>query len=370
MRWRLPRELQNTTMNDFTYAALPQRVVFGAGTLTRVSQELDRLGLTRVLVLTTGAGADAGRRLVQMLGSRAAGSYFGAVMHTPVAVTEEALALVRARAIDGLVALGGGSTIGLSKAIAVRTDLPQIVIPTTYAGSEATPILGETENGRKTTRRDPRILPEVIVYDVDLTLTLPRTMTVTSGLNAIAHAVEARYARDRNPVVSALAVEGLQAMVNALPAVVQDLTNAEARSTALLGAWMCGTCLGSVGMALHHKICHVLGGSFALPHAQTHAVVLPHATAYNERAAAAELRHLAAMLGADRASDGLWSFARSLGAPMTLSELGMKREDLGRATSIMMETPYWNPQPVVADELRQLLENAFLGRSPATGFSG
>ena len=186
-------------------------------------------------------------------------------MHTPVDATEKALAVVRERAADALVAVGGGSTTGLGKAIALRTDLPQIVLPTTYAGSEMTPILGETSGGAKTTQRSPKVLPEVVIYDVDLTLGLPPAVSATSGMNAIAHAVEALYAKDRNPVISMMAEEGISALARSLPRISADPHDREARSGALYGAWLCGTCLGAVGMALHHKLCHVLGGMFDLP---------------------------------------------------------------------------------------------------------
>jgi len=263
-----------------------------------------------------------------------------------------------------VVSLGGGSTTGLGKAIALRTDLPQIVVPTSYAGSEATPILGETENGIKATKRDNKILPEVIVYDVDLTLTLPASMTVTSGMNAIAHAVEALYTQDRNPIISMLAQQGIEALVRALPAIHADSNDREGRSDALFGAWACGTCLGAVGMALHHKLCHVLGGSFDLPHAETHTVILPHATAHNERAVADLLAPVAKALGADSAGGGLWDFAKGLDAPMTLAEIGMEEADLDRAADLACANPYWNPQPMVRDEIRQLLDDAFWGRRP------
>src|SRR5687767_1021815 len=219
-------------------------------------------------------------------GTLCVGTFGSAAMHTPVEVSEAALAEARRLGADAVVSLGGGSTIGLGKAIALRADLPQVAVPTTYAGSEATPILGETQGGRKTTQRNPKLLPVVIVYDVELTLTLPAALSVASGLNAIAHAIEARYARERNPMTSLLALTGIRALVTALPGIVADPNDREARSDALYGAWACGTCLAHASMALHHKICHVLGGTFGLPHAETHAIVLAHAVAYNEGAAA------------------------------------------------------------------------------------
>ena len=266
-------------MQPFVHDGLPCRVIFGAGTLGRTADEIDRLGAKRALVLSTPEQVRAAQDLVAMLGRRAAGTFTGAVMHTPVHVTAAALEAVRSAGADCTVALGGGSTIGLGKAIALRTDLPQIAVPTTYAGSEMTPIIGETEHGKKTTQRTLKVLPEVVIYDVDLTLSLPAKLSATSGMNSIAHAVEALYAENRNPITSMMAEECIRAFGRALPKVMDKPKDREARSDALYGAWLGGACLGAVGMALHHKLCHVLGGSFGLPHAETHTVVLPHALA-------------------------------------------------------------------------------------------
>lgn len=355
-------------MYPFVYQALSQRVVFGSGTIAQVGDELARMELSRALVLTTPQQEETGREMVAALGSRAAGLFAGAVMHTPVEVTERALKEVEAVGADCVVSIGGGSTTGLGKAIALRTDLPQIVIPTSYAGSEATPVLGETKDGAKTTQRSMKILPEVIVYDVELTMSLPAGMTVTSGINAIAHSVEGLYTQERNPIISIVAREGIAALARALPVIHERPDDKEARSDALYGAWACGTVLGAVGMALHHKICHVLGGSFDMPHAETHTVILPHATAYNERAVARELAPVAEIFEAESAASGLWAFAKRLDAPMTLAELGMKESDLDRAVEIMMNNPYWNPQPLDARDLRGLLDDAFFGRAPGTSF--
>jgi maleylacetate reductase len=285
-------------------------------------------------------------------------------MHTPVAVTEKALGVAMELGADVVISLGGGSTTGLGKAIALRTGLPQIAIPTSYAGSEATPILGETRDGRKITQRAPAILPDVVIYDVDLTLTLPPGLTVTSGLNAIAHAIEALYAENRNPLISQLAISGIEALVRALPAIVSDPADATARSDALYGAWACGTCLGSVGMALHHKVCHVLGGSFDLPHAETHSVILPHAVAYNEASAHAQLQPVANLLGAQSAATGLWDLARALGAPIALKDIGMPEAGLDKAAAEVTANPYWNPRPVAPAPIRAMLADAFNGTRP------
>jgi len=353
-------------MEPFVYQAQSQRVVFGSGTIAAVCEEVNRLGCSRVLVLSTPQQEESAATVARGLGKLRVGTFAKAAMHTPNEVTERALRLVAQLKADSIVSLGGGSTTGLGKAIALRTELPQIVVPTTYAGSEATPILGETQDGRKTTMRSASVLPEVIVYDVELTMSLPIALSVTSGLNAIAHAVEARYARERNPVISLLALEGTRALASALPLIVANPRDRDARSDALYGAWACGTCLGAVGMALHHKICHVLGGTFNLPHAETHAVVLPHAVAYNEPATAALLRPLADVLGATNTALGLFDLATRLGAPKTLAEIGMPHDGIAAAADEIAASPYWNPRPVEREGVLHLLEDAFAGRRPAS----
>ena len=347
----------------FIFPGLTTRVVFGHGTLARVPDEVARLGHSRALVLSTPHQKAEAEALAARLGDKAAGIFAGAAMHTPVEVTEEAVAAFRAAGADCVVSLGGGSTTGLGKAIAVRTGADQVVIPTTYAGSEMTDILGETASGEKTTRRDPAIRPEVVVYDVDLTLTLPAGLTVTSALNAIAHAMEALYAPDRNPVIEAMIRDALPTFRDALPVLVQNPQDREARAGALYAAWCCSTALGYVSMALHHKLAHVLGGSFGLPHAETHAVLLPHTTAYNEPAVGDLLKPIAQTFGGT-AGAGLWHFAKSVGAPLRLADLGLTEPDLDRAAEIATKNPYANPRPVSRDGIRQLLQQAYDGHCP------
>ena len=351
-------------MRPFVYNALPARVVFGQGTIEKLSDEVSRLGCRRALILSTPRQQSEAEQLAGHLGHLAAGVFAGAVMHTPVDVTEQALGRLRELGADCTIALGGGSTIGLGKAIALRTDLPQIVIPTTYAGSEATPILGETEGGRKTTQRSLKVLPEVIIYDVDLTLTLPPALTATSGMNAMAHAVEALYAENANPVVSLLAAQAIAVLAKALPRIIRDPRDHHARSDALYGAWACGTCLGAVGMALHHKLCHTLGGSFGLPHAETHTVVLPHAAAFNAPAAPEAMARVAHALGATDAAQGLFELAGKFGAPRSLREIGMPEGGLDQAADLAVASPYWNPRTIERASIRALLQDAYDGRPP------
>lgn len=348
----------------FSFNINPGRIVFGPGTLATLAEEIERLGAKRGLILSTPVQREAAQRLAERLGPLAAGVFCEAAMHTPVSVTLKGLAAFEAMRADCLVALGGGSTIGLGKAIAWRNDAPQIAIATTYSGSEVTPILGQTENGIKTTIRDSKILPEVVIYDPELTDKLPVEMSVTSGLNAMAHAVEGVYARDRNPVSSLMAVEGVRALRDSLRIAVAQPNDLAARSTALYGSWLCGSVLGTVGMALHHKLCHTLGGSFNLPHAETHAILLPHTAAYNAQAAAAELQPLADLFGGTIGS-GLHDFAKSLGAPLALKDLGLLESQLDVAADLAVLNPYWNPRPVERAAIRWLLQRAWEGAGPA-----
>ena len=282
----------------FVYEALPARVVFGTGSLERLPDELDRLGCRRALVLATPSQQAQADDVAARIGARAAGVYANAVMHVPIEAAQAARTEARRLDADATIALGGGSTTGLAKAIALELGLPIVAIPTTFAGSEMTPIWGLTEGGAKRTGRDPKVLPRVVIYDPALTLTLPAKIAGPSGMNAIAHCVEALYAENANPIVSLMAEEGIRALADSLPKVVARADDLEARTNALYGAWLAGACLGSVGMALHHKLCHTLGGSFNLPHAETHAVVLPHAAAYNLHAANEAMRRVARALGA------------------------------------------------------------------------
>lgn len=352
---------------DFALRLAPMRLRFGAPAAEAVASELAALSLNRAVVLGSPGHADEAEAFATAIGPRVVATLALARMHTPVDVTLTALAQVQALQADALIAFGGGSVTGLGKALALRTDLPQIAVPTTYAGSEVTAILGQTEAGRKTTLTDPRVQPEVIVYDPRLITSLPADITVTSALNALAHAAEALYAAERNPLTTTLALQGIAALVEALPRILADLTDLSARSASQYGAFLCGLVLGQVGMSLHHKLCHTLGGSFDLPHAETHAVILPHAVAYNEAAVPDLLAPLARALGSPSAGQGLYEFARRLGAPQSLQALGLKESDLDRAADLATQNAYWNPRPVEKPAIRALLQAAWAGEVPQTG---
>lgn len=291
---------------SFTFEPARTRVVFGRGTAASVRAEAERLGATRVLLVAR----HGGDKVAAELGSLLAARFTGATMHTPVEVTERALALLHEHGADCVVSVGGGSSTGLSKALSVRAGVPQIIIPTTYAGSEVTPVLGETESGLKKTRRDAAVQPDTVIYDVDLTLDLPLDVTVTSALNALAHAVTARG--NENPLIDAIATKAIGGVLHALGG---NPSTVDARTELLHSAWLAGTCLASVPMGLHHKLAHVLGGSFGLPHAATHTALLSHT-------APADL--------AKRIHDTATRF----GAATSLRELGMVESDLYRAAEI------------------------------------
>ncbi|MEV7085142.1 maleylacetate reductase and hydroxyquinol 1,2-dioxygenase domain-containing protein [Streptomyces sp. NPDC093085] len=351
-------------MREFTHTSHPARVVFAPGALGRLPGETARLGCSRPLVVTTPRRTELADRVRELLGASVTAQFTEAAEHTPVEVTGVALAALRAHEADCLIAVGGGSAIGLGKALAVRTGLPQIAVPTTYAGSEATPVLGETERGVKTTRSAPGILPGTVLYDVELTLGLPVATSVTSGVNALAHAVEALYAPNPDPVTEQLALRAVALLGRALPAIAADPADLTARSEALEAAWLAGRALAGGGMGLHHRLCHVLGGSFGLPHAATHTVVLPHVMAYNAPAAPEAMRRIAGALGAADAPTAVYDLVASVGGPRALRDLGLPEDGLGRAAALAGAAPYPNPREVTAEGVTGVLGEAWAGRRP------
>ena len=351
-------------MRAFVYTGQPARVVFRIGALDDLGAEIERLGARRALVLCTPEQRASAEDVQRRLGARAVGVYDKAVMHVPIEAAQAAREVAKFLNADCCVAIGGGSTTGLGKAIALTSALPILAIPTTFAGSEMTPIQGFTEGGMKKTVRDPRMLPRTVIYDPNLLLSLPANIAGPSGMNAIAHAVEALYAQESNPITSLMAEESIRALAHSLPLVVREPKSIEARAEALYGAWLAGSCLAAVGMALHHKLCHTLGGSFDLPHAQTHTIVLPHATHYNRDAAPEAMLRIAHALGAPDAAGGLYDLARQLGAPLALKDIGMPETGLDRAADLAVTDPYWNPRPIERAGIRQLLQNAWEGIRP------
>ncbi|MEI2415224.1 maleylacetate reductase [Orrella sp. JC864] len=354
-------------MRDFVYTGRSARVVFGNGALRTLAQELERLGVRRALLVCTARQRGAALALARELGPLAAGVYDQAQMHVPAEVADDAARAARQAGADCAVALGGGSPIGLAKAMALRHPLTVAAVPTTYSGSEMTAIYGITGPDGKQTGSDERVVPRLVIYDPALTLALPVPVAVASGLNAIAHAAEGLYARDGNPVMDIMAQSAIRALAGGLARLAAAPADLHARADCLQGAWLAGMVLGGVGMALHHKLCHTLGGSFGLPHAQTHAVVLPHALAYNALAAPLAMQRIGQALDVPgaQAPAALHALAGGLGAPGSLRELGLRQADLQRAADLTLARPYWNPAPLQPERLRRLLHDAWEGRAPA-----
>jgi alcohol dehydrogenase class IV len=351
-------------MRSFVYDALPGRVVFGVGSLERLPEELEHAGSKRVL-LVAGPGTRAiAEQLEEQLGDREVGIFDEVLPHVPADAAQAAVETAVASGADSVVTVGGGTTTGFGKAIVLVTGLTHVAVPTTYAGSEMTPIYGLTSGGEKRVARDRRVLPKVVIYDPMLTVSLPASVTGPSGMNALAHCVEALYARDANPITSLMAAEGIRALRTGIPAAVRDPADLDARSEALYGAYLAGAALGVVGMAIHHRICHVLGGTYGLMHGEVNSVILPQAVAFNREAAPDAIAVTARALGVDDAAGGLFDLATSIGSPTSLEQLRMNEADLDAAAEQILDPPPWNPRQATVAEVRRILDDAYHGRRP------
>ena len=358
-------------MQPFTFDQLPARIVFAPGALARVGEEVDRLGTAHVMLIHDNATAEQAGLIAEQLGARLAIRWGEVAQHVPVELAERARAAATERGIDAVVTLGGGSSTGLAKAIALTHRVPIVAVPTTYAGSEQTTIYGLTGGQHKQTGKDPIVLPRVVVYDPELTLGLPGCVTGPSAFNALAHSVEALWAPGNNPITSALALEGVRAIASSLPTVMAEPANVDARGDLLYGAALSGMALGATAAGLHHKLCHVLGGRFNLVHADAHSVVLPHALAFNAPALPAEMARLAQALGVpgDDPAGALWDLAHRSQVPTRLADLSgsdgpMQRELLAEAAATAAAEITVNPRPVTEPDLLGILERAFDGTRP------
>jgi alcohol dehydrogenase class IV len=353
---------------EFVYEALPGRVVFGPGSARRdLADAVAALGYERLLLIAAGPEATLAEELAAPLGGRVVGRFDGVRPHVPVEVGAAAVAAAREASADAVLSVGGGSTTGTAKAVALATGLPIVAVPTTYAGSEMTPVWGSTKDGTKTTGRDLKVLPRLVVYDPELTTTLPAAITAASGMNALAHCVEALYAPGRNPVTAVVALEATRALARALPGAAADPGDIGARSEVLYGAYLAGSAFAVAGSGLHHKICHALGGAFDLPHAETHSVVLPHVVGFQQPAVPAAMDRVAAALGAapGGAAAALYDLAAGLCVPVSLAAIGVPADGLERVVEpIVAAVPADNPRPVAAAEVRTILSAAYRGEHP------
>ncbi len=351
---------------SFSHQTLGQRVHFGAGNLiTDVGAEVQRLTAGRVMLIASSSAASAADQLAEVL--PVAHRYDGARQHVPAEDSESAARIAEQVDADLLVCVGGGSAIGLGKAIALGSKLPLIAAPTTYAGSEATNVWGITEQGRKTTGVDDAVLPRSVIYDVDLVVTLPTSLSIPSGLNALAHCVDSLWAPGADPLNAAWAEEAMRALALGLVQITEDPgAGVDGPQQLQYGAYLAATAFASAGSGLHHKICHVLGGSFGLPHAQTHAVVLPYVLAFNLDAAPAAGDRIARALGAADALDAVEQLRARIGAPRALKDLGLQEQDLQLAAAQVLEVvPASNPRGMHQDDAVRLLRAAWAGQDPS-----
>jgi maleylacetate reductase len=357
-----------TMIGPFVHDALAGRVVFGAGrSRSALAAELERLGAERALVICSRRDAGLATALCAPFAGAVAGRFVGVRAHVPVELAERARTQARQLDADCLLSIGGGSATGMAKAVALEWAAPIVAVPTTYAGSEMTPVWGITRERRKTTGRALEVLPRAVVYDPELTLSLPPALTGTSAINAIAHCVEALYAPGANPTSTLLALAGARALAWGAPRAVREPADLDARSQTLYGAHLAGAVLAAAGSSLHHRICHVLGGAYDLPHAETHAVVLPHVVAFLAPALPAEMTALAQALGANAdAPAALYDLARDVGAPAGLAEIGLRPEQLDEAVALVADQlPSEGPRPLDRDAVQAIMNGAFAGRRPA-----
>lgn len=350
----------------FEHVTLGQRVLFGTGKAAEhLAAEVARLGAERVMVIASDSAAPMARDVAA--GIDVALWHHDVVMHVPIETAEKARAAKAGHGIDLLVSVGGGSTTGLAKAVAMTSRLPIIAVPTTYAGSEATNVWGLTEASRKTTGVDDAVLPVTVIYDPALTLSLPGELSVASGLNGMAHCIDSMWAPRADPISTALAAEGIRALNAGLPLIAADPTGTAGREQTLYGAYLSAVAFASAGSGLHHKICHVLGGTFNLPHAQTHASVLPYVLAFNAPAAPDAEARIAAAFGSADALTGLQELRKQLNAPTALSDHGFTPDGIAQASALILQVvPASNPRPITVGNLTRLLQAALTGEDPRT----
>ncbi|NJC72893.1 maleylacetate reductase [Planosporangium thailandense] len=356
---------------EFTYDApvladRSVRVVFGVGSLYRIGGEAAQLGCRALLI--AGPHEDAAADVVAAeLGPDLAGRLRDVAQHVPTDLAHEATYRATQLGAEVLLAVGGGSATGLAKVIALRTGLPILAVPTTYAGSEMTPIWGLTDAQGKTTGRDARVIPRTVLYDPTLTVSLPPQLTAASGMNALAHALEALYAPDATPLLATVAEEALRALAEALPVVVAKPDDLDARAHLLFGGWLAGWALGSATMGLHHKLAHVLGGTYRLPHADLHSALLPQVAAFNATAAPEAFTRAARAMhvGSGRCvGQALFDLATTVGAPTSLAKLGLEPDAVESVAASVAAATVGNPRPVTEADLVHLLRAAFVGNRP------
>ncbi|GAB04545.1 maleylacetate reductase [Gordonia amarae NBRC 15530] len=350
----------------FDHTTLGQRILFGSGQAAdnvRLAAEGFGAGASRILLIADAFAAEIADAVVGKVAVVARISDI--VQHVPAGNARAAVSVATESGADAVVSIGGGSAVGLAKIIARDLHLPVIAVPTTFAGSEATDVWGQTENNRKVTGSDPHVLPKVVVYDATLSRSLPGQLAVASGLNAVAHAVDGFWAPRADPINKALGTEGLRALIPGLRALGADPDDLAAREQTLYGAYLAAVAFASAGSGLHHKICHVLGGAYGLSHSETHAIVLAYVTALNAPAAADAAQRISQALGKPDPATGLFELRRDLGVVGSLAELGMPESGIDDAVApILAAAPVSNPVPATEENITALLRKAWAGEDP------
>jgi maleylacetate reductase len=360
-----PGSVNSAVVQAFTWSALPSRVVFGTGAVLRVSDEVARLEKRRVLLVGGGASTRTSfSRVRDALGDMVAGTFGGSTQHVPAHVIDAAVATARAVGADVLISVGGGSATGLGKMLAYTCDLPLIAIPTTYSGSEMTAVWGRITEGRKHTAFDMRVLPRSVVYDAELCVGMPPRLAAASGMNALAHCLEALWSSGANPMTTALAVEGGRRLVSGLPRVVDDPDDVGAHAHNLIGACLAGVAMAQAGMGIHHRSAHVLGGGWQLPHAETHAILLPRSTALVAPRAQGAMHDASRIFDSDDVPTAVFTLLQRLRLPAGLSELDMPEDGLDEAARRIMDATHNDPLVPDVASVRQMLDDAYFGRGP------
>ena len=349
----------------FNYSPVASRVVFGENAaLLKLKDEVLALGGTRVLITCSKGMRGRISHVIERLGGMCVAVYAGAEPHCPERVAMAALDLFKEKKCDIVVAIGGGSTIGIGKAITLRTGAPLIVVVTTPCGSESTPIYGMLIGKVKKTGRDDKVIARTSIYDPLLTTSMSAHHTATIGMNSLAHCVEGLYGKETSPILDLYAVTGIKALISGLRGSLAEPEDLTARSQVLYGGMLSGYCLTLAGIAIHHKLCHVLGGHHGIPHGESNSVVLPYAVAYNESYAPDAMEKIMSAMGTTSASVGIFDFATEMNVPKSLKELGMKETDLDIAAEETVKTTPYNPKPLDVKSVREMLQQAYEGLRP------
>lgn len=349
---------------QFNYTPVPSKAVFGENAALKLKEEVLSIGGSRMMIAGSKGMIARASHIIESLGEMCVAVFDGAEPHCPEAVAMAALEIYKESHADCIVAIGGGSTIGIGKAIALRTEAKFIVIATTPCGSESTPIHGMLIGNQKKTGRDRKVIANISIYDPCLTTSISAHHTGTIGMNSLAHCVEALYAQVKSPISDCFALEGIKALRQGLPDSIKNPHDLAARSMVLYGGMLSGYCVTLAGIAIHHKLCHVLGGHHGIPHGESNSVILPYAVAFNENAAPIAMKKIKSAFGAESASGALYDFATEIGVPKSLKELGMREEHLDVAAKETVETTPYNPKPVEVEPVREMLQQAYEGVRP------